>query len=155
MHLDGINLKMSEKPTQQGRRYKILQRCYLWSGCLSQGQITSGCCVQRGFHKGWTGLAHRRRRRSSKTVNLFPLKRCKQRGRTSPTHSFSLLFFWPNLLLNSDLFVFLLPLKRTRGKKTGPTSERDGTCTFFSSSKLFWYRCHPKIWTGTRLVRLF
>ena len=106
MHLDGINLEMSDKPTQWGSRYKILQRCCLWSGCLSQGQITFGCCVQRGLHKGWTGLAHRRRRRSSKTVNLFPLKRCKQRGRTSPTHSFSLLFFSPNLLFRNVLFVF-------------------------------------------------
>ena len=119
---------------------------------LSEPLCTENCPVV--YSQGWW------RSGGSKTVNLFPLKRCKQRGRASPTtHSFSLLFFWPNLLLNSDLFVFLLPLKRTQGKKTGPTSERDGTCTFFGS-KLFWYRCHPKIWkipgTGTRpvLVRL-
>ena len=142
MHLDGINLKMSEKPTQQGRRYKILQRCCLWSGCLSQGQITSGCCVQRGLHKGWTGLAHRRRRRSSKTVNLFPLKRCKQRGRTSPTHSFSLLFFSPNLLFRNVLFVF-------SSQKSSSTKQNIGCMSFVSwitnarilQQLVWWLRC--------------
>ena len=58
---------------------------------LSKLLCTENCRVV--YSQGWC------RSGRSKTVNLFPLKRCKQRGRASPTtHSFSLLFFWPTLL---------------------------------------------------------